>query len=412
MEGLHYLQTFQPRNGKFLSCLHVVCAGCLGECTSLDGSVCCLVCKSSTTAKVVGVELAKQLADISDFLYNGEAHNVETSVAGEWGGRTESADIAFCKICNDMYVEKEASHECADCNGLPLCESHAETHPKKRAYSGHRVDARAGQISSSQPTSSPSSKCCMCHRKSNVVAYCQTCSRCICVECIDAGRHEEHVMESIESAAAKQRTRLAEVIHAAGVGLITTNETIDTAAIADDVTITTTTPTDTFANTVTNNTTDIATPNIGIIMPIGELLSVIERDIETAREKASAASKMATKRLDKIEEMVKQQRERILSDIDHRLWTQLDSLEAKKSRLESLVQRQAAVEEVATRLVSPSVCPAAVLQVANTVVDNLLSDSKDLQAEQTIEPPHVHCVEPATMNGMQPHLEQVVRVHH
>ena len=66
-------------------------------------------------------------------------------------------------------------------------------------------------------------------------------------------------------------------------------------------------------------------------------------------EKASTASKTATERFDKIEKMVKQQRERILNDIDHRLWMQLDPLEAKKSRLEYLLQRQAAFVEVGIR---------------------------------------------------------------
>ena len=373
-------KTYQPRNGKFLSCLHVICAGCLGECTSRDGSVSCLICKSSTSPKVVGIELAKQLAESSGFLY-GDDIDSRKEVS-----RTASSEIAFCDTCNDMDVEKEASHDCVDCNGLPLCESHAEKHPKKRAYSGHRVHVRAGQTSFIQrrSTSSSSSKRCMYHSKCNVVTYCQTCSQCICVECIAAGSHEGHPMESLASAAAKQRTKVAEVFQAAGLAPIMTSETIvNTAATADR------------------------------IMPAsGKLLAVIEKNIATVTEEASVASNMATEKFDKIEKMVKQQRERILNDIDHRLWSQLDPLEAQKTRLESLHQRQAAVVEVATRLSSPGVCPEDVLQVADTVVENILTVSQDLQAEETIESPPLLFVEVGTLDGIQAQLEQSIRVLH
>ena len=402
-------KTYQPRDGKFLSCLHVVCAGCLDECTSRDGSVSCLLCKSNTSAKVAGVELAKQLAESFEFLYGDEVPKVEMASACDGGTGTESADIAFCDPCNDMDIEKEASHECADCECLPLCESHAEKHPKKRTSAGHRIHVRAGRMLPSQRMSSSASKRCMYHGKCNVVTYCQTCSQCICVECIDAGNHEEHVIISIASAAAKQRTRVSEVFR------MMTNENIDTTASPGDVTTaTTTTPTTTPmgppANAaVTNTTTDVATTTTET-MPTAELLAVIEKNIVTVTEETSVASKMVTEGFDKIEKMVKQQRERILNDIDHRLWNQLDPLEAKKSRLEFLLQRQAAVVEVATRLSSPSVCPESVLQVADTVVYNMLSISNDLEAEQTIESPDLLFAELATLDGIQAHLEQCVRV--
>ena len=403
-------KTFQPRNGKFLSCLHVVCTGCLGECTSRDGSVSCLICKSSTSAKVAGVELAKQLAGSFEFLYGDEVPKVEMASACDGGTGTESADVAFCDPCNDIDIEKEASHECADCECLPLCESHAEKHPKKRTSAGHRIHVRAGRMLPSQRMSSSTSKRCMYHGKCNVVTYCQTCRQCICLECISSCSHEEHVMISIASAAAKQRTRVAEVFRAAGLSPMMTNENIDTTASPADVTTaTTTTPVDPPANAaVTSTTTDVATTTTEI-MPIGELLAVTEKNIATVTEEASVASKMATERFDKIERMVKQQRERILNDIHHRLWTHLDPLEAKKSRLESLLQRQAAVVEVATRLSSPSICPEGVLQVADTVVENALSISQGLQAEQTIESPSLLFAEPST-SGIQAYLEQAVRV--
>ena len=432
-------KTYQPHNGKFLSCLHVVCAGCLGEWTSRDGSVSCLICKSNTSAKVAGVELAKQLADSSDWLCSDEAGKGDTASASDGNGA--STEVAFCDPCNDMDVEKEASHECVDCECLPMCESHAEKHLKKRAYSGHRVNVRERRTSSSQRTTSSASKRCMYHSKCNVGTFCQTCSQCICLECIDAGSHEGHQVESLASAAAKQRRRVAEVFQAAGLSTAANITAVVTLATATAMTITGTTLatlTNSTASatagisstTATNSSTPTAVTspmttassldtapvsNVANVVnketiPTGELLAAIDRSIAMVTEEAGTASKTATEKFDKIEKMVKQQRERILTDIDHRLWAQLDPLEAKKNRLESLTQRQAAVVKVATRLSSPSVCPEGVLQVADTVIENALRIAQDLQAELTTESLSLLFVEPATLDGMQSHLEQVVRV--
>ena len=426
-------KTFQPRNGKFLSCLHVVCAGCLGECTSRDGSFFCLLCKYSTTGKVAGVELAKQLADSSDWLCDDEAGKGDAASVDD--EKSTCTEVAFCDPCDDNDIEKEASHECVDCECLPMCESHAEKHLKKRAYSGHRVNVREGRTSSSLRTSSSASKRCMFHTSCNVRTYCQTCSQCICQDCMDTGTHDGHQMESLASAAAKQRTRVAEVCQTAG---LPTTANITSAISASTTTtkpitdpslpngtksttvatagINTTVATNSIARTAMTSSLDTApVSNVADVanketIPTGELLSAIDRSIAMVTEEASNASKTATERFDKIEKMVKQQRERVLNDIDHRLLTQLDPLEAKKNRLESLLQRQAAVVKVATRLSSPSVCPEGVLQVADNVVENALRIAEVLKAEQTTESPSLLFVEQSTVNGIQAHLEEVVRV--
>ena len=462
-KGCIFCKTYQPRCGKFLSCLHIVCAGCMSECTSRDGSVSCLICQSRTSAKVTGVELAKQLPESSDFLYDDEVHKGETASDGDRGSGT--AEIPFCDPCLDVGVEKEANHECVDCKCLPLCESHAEKHGQKRAYVEHRVGAREGPTSASQRTSSSASKRCMHHSKCNVVTYCQTCSQCICADCIAAGTHDGHEMENLPSAATKQRAKVAKVLQATGLGLIkasvkassegngnvataptgttdavnavdTANKTtyamptaidatVPAASIAtadnnDPTTISATTTTTSIAavNILTASATNATESSVGIttttvgdkVMTTEELLAAIERNITAVKEEAKVTSKMTNERFDKIEEMVKQQRDSVLSDIDHRLWTQLKPLEAKKGDLESLLQRKTAVVEVATRLTSRSVCPESVLQVADTVVENVLSVSKELHAEQAVESSAILFAEMATMDGIQEHLQQVVRV--
>ena len=415
-------KTYQPRNGRFLSCLHVLCSGCLAECTSRDGSISCLLCASRTVAKIAGVELAKQLANSSDLLFGEEEAHGHLVSTGD--GSRQVVEPSFCEICNDNEMERIASHECMDCDFMPLCDSHAEKHPMKRRYSGHRVHVvREGQNASSPYSSSASSKCCVYHGVYSVVTYCQTCSRCICAACIAVGSHEEHVMESIASAAAKQRARVADVCLAAGfaklpgllgaVGKASSGQS--ETAITTATTLSTHSPTTGTATVTTRipdgrisaDIDDVANEEM---MAPDKLLAAIEMHIAMVTEEACVASKMATERFDMIEESVKRQRERILHAIDHRLWTQLETLEGKKRRLESLLQRQATVVDVITRLFSPAVCSESVLQMVDTVLENVLSVYKDLQAEQTLVSPEFVFVEPTPLDDFQDQLQHVVRL--
>ena len=377
----------QPRDGKFLSCLHIVCTGCLKECTSRDGCVYCSICRTVTTAQCAGVWLGKQLVDSTPFLTRDE-----TSSAGDSNSRA-SADVLCCDPCNDNDVEKEASHECEDCDGLPLCDSHAEKHLKKRAYCGHQLRDRSGQIACTMHAPAAASKRCMRHIKHNVVTYCQTCCQCVCAECIAAGGHEGHAMESLASAADRQRSLLAEVYNTAYLGPNASAAAAATAAAAVAA-----------AAVATNNTDD---NHGGLSATAEELLKAVKNDIIMVNKEAYVASMMATKTFDKIEEMVKLERERILHEIDHRLWMQLDPLEAKKQRLDSLFHRQTTAVELATLLTSSAISHEGVLQICGTVVENLLVISKDLQAERNSVRPCYMFTREAPSNNLRDCLQVV-----
>ena len=374
-------KAFQPRDGKFLSCMHIICAGCLNECKNRDGSISCSICKSSTSAKIAGVDLSTQLASSALFWNEDNADKSDQSPAA--GGTIQSDNTAFCDSCIDNDVQEEASHLCEDCN-LPFCNSHVEKHLKKRAYSGHRVRARWGS-NASAPSQRVQfeSKHCMFHGQCNVVTFCQTCCLCICGECIAVGSHEGHQVGSLASVAEEQRSVVIEVLKETGLG-----GNVPSAAAA-------------------TNIEDAQ----GTTIAAEELLEAVQNDITMVIEEARAASQTTTERFDEIEKIVKRERERALTEIDQRLWKQLDPLEGKKQRLDCLLNRQATVMEVATGITSPGSSDVGVLQVASTVVENLLEVSTGLREERDVDLPSYLFVKPANLDGIKDLLKRTVQIH-
>ena len=375
-------KAFQPRDGKFLSCMHIICAGCLNECKNRDGSISCSICKSSTSAKIAGVDLSTQLASSALFWNEDNADKSDQSPVA--GGTIQSDNTAFCDSCIDNDVQEEASHLCEDCD-LPFCNSHVEKHLKKRAYSGHRVRALRWGSSASAPSQRAQfeSKHCMFHGQCNVVTFCQTCCLCICVECIAVGSHEGHQVGSLASAAEEQRSVVTEVLKETGLG-----GNVPSAAAA-------------------TNIEDAQ----GTTIAAEELLEAVQNDITMVTEEARAASQTTTEIFDEIEKIVKRERERALTEIDQHLWKQLDPLEGKKQRLDCLLNRQATVMEVATGITSPRSSDVGVLQVASTVVENLLEVSTDLREERDVNLPSFLFVKPANLNGIKDLLKRTAQIH-
>ena len=399
---------YQPRDGKFLSCFHVICSGCLAESISCDGSVSCLLCKSDTLGSVTlpGVELGRQLIDSSPILNGGDSGKQEFMDVAK-GSNTKSSDSVFCDPCRDINIERNASYLCDDCGDLPLCDMHAEKHPKKRVSSGHNLRPRErhdGQHSSSKPAPSAKSKNCLYHAHITVITYCRTCNRCICAECIAAGSHDGHGMENLADAADKQRTRVAEVFKASGFGChVCVPDTKGRNSDADNSTVVT---------VVDANTATTSRPNDDLdrLMSAEHLLKLVGQHIAMVTDDACTASKTVTERFHKIEEMMKRQRDKLLNDIDHLLWTQLDLLEAKKKRLESLLHRQNASDNVVTHLISPTICPEVLLNMAERVVENILNVSKDLEVEQNIVHPSLVFVDPGIVDDIEEIVQEVAHI--
>ena len=376
---------YQPRDGKFLSCFHVICAGCLAECISRADLVSCSICKSNTSMKVAGVGLGQQLIDCSPILTVVDTSGGDVDTASE--RHTELSDSPFCDPCLDMDVERIASHQCDDCADLPLCEMHAAKHPKKRASAGHCVRARGGQNSPPKPVPTAVSKRCIYHTHCVIFTYCQTCRRCICAECIAAGSHDGHTVENLASASDKQRKRMAEALTATDLGQI--------------------------ASVPSLHEVDNITPHAeydGNPKAAGELLNVVEQIIADVTDEGATASKMAIKIFDEIEEMLKRQRRLVLNDIDQQVWTQLQALEDKKKRLESLLHRQTTAVDVVTRLTSPTICHDVLLEAAESAVANIFVLSEYLEKERTLSPTPFLFVAEATLDDIRESLQNVTRI--
>ena len=190
-------------------------------------------------------------------------------------------------------------------------------------------------------------------------------------------------MESLASAADRQRARVAEIFQTTGLGNGPSPGT-------------------------TNTTNDYEDRKIGA----EDLLEAVQQDIAMVADEARDSSKKTAEKFDEIEEIVNLERERALNEIDQRLWKQLDPLEAKKQRLDSLLNRQATVVEIATRLLSPtdSTVAEGILQVADILADNLLQVATGLQAERDLALPSLVIVESAPLDEIRNILQRTTRV--
>ena len=341
---------YQPPTGKFLACLHIVCHGCLADSTTRDGSFTCLICPVITRPQMAGVELCRQLVDSAPFLSGPESQAAdELSVSG-------SSEATVCEPCNDIDIEEIASHQCDDCDGLPLCRLHADKHTKRKHSLDHRVLKRPDFGSSLSARPATASKVCMHHTKYNVVTYCQSCKQCVCERCIASGGHEGHIMESLAAAAAKLRAKVQQFVES---GPLTSLSSTSASGRRDA---------DSFTDTEA-------------------LLSSIDADISIVREEAEAVSKLATERFDEMEKMLKDERNRTMNEIDHRLWKQLDPLEEQKQHLESLRERQATVQDLSSSVLALRTPNESLLRISGVVIEYLQTLSKDLREFESPAPP-------------------------
>ena len=182
-------KAFQPGDGKLLACLHVICVSCLRDCLNRDGSVLCMMCDSTTTGRVPGVDVVTQLVDCQPLLYSVKP------------GGTRDADVVLCAACCDDDLDSEAQYQCGDCGDRPLCFQHSEKHRLRKSTSGqcHCIRPLVDCVARARE------ELCRYHPRNVVKVFCQTCSCCVCAKCLDSCAHDDHSVESMASAAAKQR---------------------------------------------------------------------------------------------------------------------------------------------------------------------------------------------------------------
>ena len=163
-------------------------------------------------------------------------YNSADSTSQLIAGACRSQKRRRCDLC-DEGREGEATHSCGGCDGALLCHEHADSHPKKRLYSGHVVQKLCNSDESSRSLSSQNSNTgrCYFHGHNNVVTFCETCSVPICPECLSKG-HKKHTMNTL-SVADKERASVREMMKSSAT-LSGSADSVSLGGITSDITTT------------------------------------------------------------------------------------------------------------------------------------------------------------------------------
>ena len=293
-------KTFQPRSGKFLTCLHILCDSCLKDSVTLDGSVTCSLCNSTTTGWLCDVDLAQQLVESSPWLYPSPHTDNLTDASS---GVTEGADRTLCAPCEDDDLASVATHECRECENRPFCQRHASLHARRcrdRSEPHHLrvLENRHTDHARISPATCPA------HADYKFITFCLVCYRLACGQCLHSGTHDGHQMEDIASAAARQRHGL--LLH------METNE-----AVRENVTGEAHFSTETFTT-----------------------ISEIDRGIQLAVDDGCKQSEVITDHHAKIEAVLLSERERLQEKLRQLIDVQLDVLRRQKHLLASSISRR------------------------------------------------------------------------
>lgn len=144
-------------------CFHTVCRSCIEDASQrfAQGGFPCHVC--STRQKVEKVH--------TNFV---PIHNLR-----EWRSRQ---GVIECEECND---EVPSTHSCSVCNGLRLCDDHAENHKRSTKTCHHNVMPLDSEESIENPVSIRRRVLCLAHsaNASEAKLYCPQCQCLICHEC-------------------------------------------------------------------------------------------------------------------------------------------------------------------------------------------------------------------------------------
>ena len=292
-------KTFQPSSGKFLTCLHILCDSCLKDSVTLDGSVTCSLCNSTTTGWLCGVDLAQQLVDSSPWLSPSPQTDNLTDASS---GVTEGTDRTLCAPCEDDDLVSSATHECRECENRPFCQRHANLHARRcrdrsESHCLRVLDNRRTDHARISPATCPA------HADCKFITFCLVCYRLACGQCLHSGTHDGHQMEAIASAAARQRQELH--LH------MDTNE-----AVRENVTGEAHFSTETFTT-----------------------ISEIDRGIQLAVDDGCKQSEVITDHHAKIEAVLLSERERLQEKLRQLIDVQLDVLLRQKHLLTSSISR-------------------------------------------------------------------------
>ena len=341
---------YQPGDGKLLHCSHIMCVGCLKDSITRDGSVRCLLCPDAPTkSRVSGVDLIKQLISCSQYLYPNESAEVSlksdatstgsgcaasTFSSADNGASSAAQSTLYCNACDENDVTIEASHQCVDCDGLPLCEKHAERHPKTRLNAGHHV------------TLCTSQERCLLHPRYDIIAFCRTCDDTLCPQCQHTS-HGDHDVIDLRTAVEEKHSHLKRSCRESGL------DAIMQAGVSE------------------KGSSTLVPTKSGLLESVTKALGDIEVEAE-------AASVIINDTFDAIESLVSETRETCLRFVDRKLWKESKPLELARRRLALLEQKEATMRCLVVRTKCPDSNPVHEIRATRHVLENLkvLSSSR------------------------------------
>ena len=332
---------FQPRGGRLLRCLHVICGACALDCVTRDAIVICAVCFAETPLRKPDVPPLMQLLHAEPMLYKTDEGSPNTYFVGDSG--TGSSDAAFCDACHDNLLEVESTHLCLDCDKRPLCASHAQIHSRKQRYAGHQiVKVEEDDVRSRLHQGTAVAKeLCSCHPIHPVLTFCKTCSCTLCEKCLAGDSHTSHIVGGIASSAARKRNELQTALD-----------------------------TDSKLETHMSQATLVGGKGFSTVASV--YLDDVSSDIEAAKEDAQATSDAIAKVFDDLESLLKARRLELLDGVDTLLGQKLDHLQSEQRRLAFSLQCHSNAVDIAQRLAPRSSEDLDVVLAAELVKTSLV----------------------------------------
>ena len=329
----------QPKDGKLLDCMHVICAGCaVGESNCEENSIKCVACGKTTKPRLSGVPIARQLANCLPLLYEA-AGDVSADGAGAGGSST-----LLCALCPEDYGEI-ATHECQRCGGAAICEKHAEVHSRTRMFAGHAVselrDGERPAVKGAQTSGQ-----CPFHSTCVVATFCQTCSQALCTECLASG-HELHTFTTLKSEATRLRSILQKAM-------------------------------DRYARKA-NGVKNWKSSSYPETTPCEALISEKTKVIERIKDDAVTASSLITTTLERVEALVRELQQKRLSEVEKLTWRKLAVHENEEARLRHVQEKHFTVVRLVQKLTGESSHDTDVIRLAEAVNIYLINASTDFQ---------------------------------
>eukprot|EP00117_Sycon_ciliatum_P033369 scpid84004/ scgid25691/ E3 ubiquitin-protein ligase TRIM33; Ectodermin; Transcription intermediary factor 1-gamma; Tripartite motif-containing protein 33 len=343
-----------PKDGRFLNCLHVTCVSCLQENVTPEGSIECCVCKELTEQRFPALALSKQLFPSHSITLAERAHDAYR-FAGNTGRSVELLDAGgetktWCDFCEDANgVKQRATHACNECDGALLCDEHVEEHGKIRVFRRHEVKPLSTLSSAGEGGHSAKVSHCPLHAKQELSSACKTCCVPVCQQCLVRG-HKQHHVVSLSEMAKDLRKALQKEVGGSGESRINVSQATHTV------------------------TTDIASAFEDVVTHISE-------EISTINDEATDASQVISDTYGKVRKLINESEADLLDHVDVLRWQQQIPLEEKLQRLTTMKENRSMAADLGKYLCDSGCGDADIVRLAPLVQKKLELFRTNMEAE-------------------------------